>query len=649
MTFRSEVHLDYETYSDLELTSVGAWCYAMHPSTEVLCAVIKINGKQFRWRYGDPPPRVFAKAIDSGALLWAWNANFERAITEEVVCKMFPRFPRPKLSQWRDSQAVAAMCRYPLRLEYCAKALGLEQKKDTRGKMLINLFSKPNKKTRKRVFPSEEPERYNEFIEYCAQDVKVEEEVLRALPINDLGSHQRVWELDSKINSRGVMIDSELCKGAVKLSREIVARASDELKKVTDGAVSTGGQTQKIKDFCESQGLVIPNVQEQTVLDILKRKDVSSKARRVLELRLTVAKSSATKYGRMLVCQCPDGRVRGSLQYHGAGTGRWAGRLFQPHNLARPRQNVMDMCETIARADYQLLLMLYDDVLGVLRDAVRHALIPGARNTFIISDLSAIEARVLGWMANEPRYLEAYRKGLDLYKATAALIFGVPYEDIDDDQRFLGKQCVLGLGYGMGAPKFNVSCENAGQSVPRTLTDKAVKVYRSRYKMIPRFWNAIERAAIQCVVEEEPVRVSCLEFQKHGNHLAMKLPSGRRIWYPEARARQEIKWGEPRLTLSYGSMFGAKWGREGTYSGKLTENADQAISADVIATALLRSEKHGMPIAIHVHDEIVSEVPKEEAAEAVHETTALMTKPIKWARGLPLGAKTFQSPRYMKD
>lgn len=653
---------DYETYSELDLKEVGQWNYAMHPSTEVLC---------LGWRFDDDEPTIFnpledvflpdevCEAVRKGVPIYAWNANFERAITECLGAKY--GIPTPKVSQWRCTMGLAAHLAMPMKLATCAAVLKIVEQKDKDGTRLLNKFSRPRKPTkadsRTRIRPQDDPEDFLRLTEYCKQDVRTEGAVAKALPIHELPAYeQRIWEVDSDVNKRGVLLDRDLISGAVRLLSSCQADGAVKMKEITGGLVTTAGQRERIKTFARSQGVELGSLAAEEMPGIMAR-DLPKNVRDLLEVYSSLGQSSTSKYPTMLGAMSPqDDRARGCAQYHSATTGRWGGRKVQFQNLPRPYCDVNTLRPEVAAANKPELDRISEacglDTMTVLRDTLRHTVIAPPGKTLLVSDLSSIEARVLGWIANEEAYLKAFREKKDLYKVTAALIFNKRYEDIQKGsvERHLGKESVLGLGYQMGAETFIGNCRDKGIK-PELASDALImetcQKYRRAYTNIVKYWSDIEMCAVACVSTGKPTKLGRIRMEMVQGYLTIILPSGRRLWYAEAHTRMVRKFGKDKLQIIYScEIHAGVWARNGTYGGKITENIVQAIARDILAEGLVNANCSGiMDPVMTVHDEIVAEADEGTDPELL---AAIMSKNPPWADGLPLGADAFASPYYKK-
>jgi DNA polymerase len=655
------ISLDVETFSTCNLRVAGAWAYAQHPSTELLCFAYAFDDALPRaWAPGIAWPHELSERIKAGDTINAWNANFERAITEHVISRQLPLFPSVKPSQWRCSQAVAAMCSLPLALVSCAAVLGSPQLKDPKGEALLKRFAMPRKPTkadaRTRILPYEDPAGFADLVAYCKQDVATERAIRKLLPIRELPpSEQHLWKLDSEINRRGVMVDVPMARGALKIIARTTIKQTARLAEITGGAITAAGQAARIKKWCDELDCPMPDLTAATVAKALRTPGIHGEARTVLAIRASLAKASTAKFSRMLAAMGRDHRIRGMAQYHAASTGRWGGRIVQLQNLPRPKWKIYDELDIIRAGDPDdVLPLFYPDVMDVCRDAIRPTLRAAPGKVFVVSDFSSIEARVLGWLAGDRTYLDAFRRGLDIYKVAAATVYGVAYEDVTDAQRQLGKVLILALGYGMGADKFYDTCtEGYNLDVSRDLVNRAHTAYRNTYAPIVRYWKSVERAAVACLTLKQRTKIGCVRFDLIGedrhSYLTAILPSGRRLFYPHPLLREvKTKWGM-RVQLTYlAEITGIGWMRTHTYGGKLVENLDQAISRDLEADAIVRAEAESLPIVMHTHDELVTEVPEAEAKAAADKLGLIMRTPPPYAHDLPLNASVFVSPYYKK-
>lgn len=655
------VSLDYETYSDVDLWKRGSAAYAEHASTEVLIVAWSMNGGAVQsWHVGQPLGLLqsLKLAIASGYTVRAYNASFEQQITNGPAGRKLG-MPPIQNAQLDDTMAMVAMVGLPLSLAKAGAALGLSSQfqKDADGTRLIRVFCIPRKPTkidqRVRVKPSDAPGDFEKFVNYCRRDVTAEMAVRAALPITALPKFERrVWQLDRAINAKGFKIDRQFCVSALKIADAAQWLLKAKLKKITDGAVDSPTKVAALKAWLLSKGADVPSFDKRFIGDTLEKLKgdarIPDECYEAIDIRVESGASSANKYKSLLAYSSDDDRVRNVLLYHGAQqTGRWAGRGPQPHNFARPEGNDSCLVSMVRSGNVRALSLFNDNPLKILKNVVRHAIVAEKGKVLVVSDLASIEARVIGWLANDQTYLDVFRRGEDIYKFTAAIIFGVRYEDVTDDQRFVGKAAVLGLGYGMGWKKFQEMVRGWGVSLPEALCKKTVAAYRSKYHRIPLFWSAIEASAISAVRSCALVECGVLAFEMVDHWLTMILPSGRRLWYPHVEVVTVEKFGRfmPELRFQRDFVNGHK---QSTWGGTLAENSDQAISRDLLAGAMLDMEMVYVPV-LHVHDEVVLEVHEHEADEARKLLDAAMTTPPPlWGKGIPLDAKSFISSIYRK-
>lgn len=648
------VHIDYETFSEVDLRSAGVHAYARHKSTRVLCLAWAIdNGPVSAWwpALGAIPQQLVR--VFKTMQIHAFNANFERLITEHVGVRY--GFPAVLHSQWVDTQAIARMLALPDSLEKCSAALNLPINKDKDGARLINLFSKPQRDGSV-VLPASRPEEFRKMVEYCKRDVKVDRAVAAALPLKSLpGLEQRVWEVDGRINGRGVRVDVAMAKGADSMRAVARKMACDKLPAMTNGMVGTVGQAKRILAFASAQGFPLPNLKKETLLPLLESDSEMPQALRdVLELRASTNLTSVAKYSAMMRAVEPDGRIRGVHAYHRATTGRWGGRIVQFQNLPRPSAKLEDVDHQLIRdRDVSTLSMLYGNLMPVLRDALRNTIRASPGKSLVVVDKASIEARVLGYLSGCKGYLKAYRQKLDLYILTAALVFNKTYDQIvtlglGSFERWLGKTIVLGLGYSMGEATFWESCRKNGRILEHTLTKRAVDVYRSNYPEIPSYWRVCEQACLRAIRTRQPTSLPHgIVVNMVGHYLAIQLPSGRCLWYPHAKIVQKTnKYGKLQDNIRFHTTIsGNYWGPFGsTYGGRIVENIVQAVARDLLAEALIKCEDRGLEPVLHIHDEVVCDTDAKNI-DKIHE---IFRTPPTWAPDLLLGSGGFVSPFYKK-
>ena len=640
--------IDIETYSDVDLISCGVYKYSSSPHFEILLIAYSVDDEEtvcIDVANGEEPPKEFMEMLlDDTVTKTAFNANFERICFSNYYQHSF----RPEA--WKCTAVQAAMLALPFSLEGVGAVLGLDKQKMTEGKELIKYFCSPCKATksnggRTRNLPKDAPEKWRQFKTYCIRDVDVEKQIRQRLakfPIPE--REQEIYCLDQRINDRGIMVDRNLVNHAVACDLLYKETATARAYELT--GLENPNSVSQLKLWLKEKGLEVDSLAKDTV------KDLSMKAegdvQEVLKLRLATSKTSVKKYEAIDRSVCAENRVHGLLQFYGANrTGRWAGRLVQIHNLPQNHLPDLELARAlVSEGRYEEVELFYDSTPNVLSELIRTAFVakPGCR--FIISDYSAIEARVLAWLAGEEWRLQVFETHGKIYEASASAMFHVPIEEITKASplRQKGKISELALGYGgavgaltsMGALKMGLTEEEL---------PGLVSTWRSANPHITAFWWAIDEAAITAVRDKKPSKVGRVSFEYKSGILFVTLPSGRKLSYVKPRMMLN-KFGREGLTYE-GIGESKKWMRLETYGPKLVENIVQAASRDILAEAMLRLEKEGFDIVCHVHDEVVLEVP--DGKSSVEEVNEIMAVNPVWTEGLPLKAAGFESPFYKKD
>ena len=640
--------IDIETYSDVNLLSCGVYKYSSSPAFEILLIAYSINDEDTVCidiaSGNEPPEEFFQMLFDENVIKTAFNANFERV----CLSKFYGHHLKPEA--WRCTAVQAAMLALPLSLEGVGAVLGLDKQKMSEGKELIKYFCCPCRPTkanggRTRNLPEDAREKWNLFKTYCIRDVDVEKQIrqrLRKFPISM--KEQEFYCLDQRINDRGIMVDRNLVNHAVSCDLLYKETATARAYELT--GLENPNSVSQLKGWLTEKGITIDSLAKDTVKELVGQTD--GEVQEVLKLRLATSKTSVKKYEAIDRSVCPENRVHGLLQFYGANrTGRWAGRLVQIHNL--PQNHISDL--TLARSlvserRYEDIELLYDSTPNVLSELIRTAFVakPGCR--FIISDYSAIEARVLAWLAGEDWRLHVFETHGKIYEASAAAMFHVPIEEITKTSplRQKGKISELALGYG-GAVGALTSMGALQMGLSEEELPTLVNTWRNTNPHITEFWWAVDAAAVSAVRDKKPSRVGRVAFEYKSGILFVTLPSGRKLSYVKPRMALN-KFGREGLTYE-GIGESRKWMRLETYGPKLVENIVQAASRDILAEAMLRLEKEGFDIVCHVHDEVVLEVPEGKAS--VEEVNEIMAVNPVWTDGLPLKAAGFESPFYKKD
>lgn len=643
--------IDIETFSSVDLTRSGVYAYSASPDFEILL---------FGYAWGDGPievidlasgeelPAEVLKALNSPSVIKsAYNANFERTCLAAYLGMHMPP------EQWRCSSVHALTLGLPGYLDGVAKALKMQQQKDSAGKALIRYFSMPCKPTkvnggRTRNLPKHDMEKWEQFKAYNAQDVEVERELRKVLSRYPVPEKEwELWELDQEINDRGVMVDRELVKQAIVCDTAYQDELYQEAQKIT--GLENPNSVAQLKGWVEeAAGVEIESLNKVAVKE-LKAETECDTVKKVLSLRQKMSKTSVRKYEAMERALCPDGRVRGLFQFYGANrTGRWAGRLVQVQNLPRNSLSDLDLARQLLKdGNFELLELLFDSVPNVLSQLIRTALIPAPDHRFIVADFSAIEARVIAWLANEKWRMDVFNSHGKIYEASAAHMFRVPIEEITKDSplRQKGKIAELALGYGgsVGALKAMGALE---MGLEENELPELVSTWRASNPSITQFWWEVGNAAMKAVQDKTTVPVHHgIEFSYEAGGLFLRLPSGRRLCYVRPKI-QPGKFGRPVITYE-GTEQGRTWARIDTYGPKLVENIVQATARDCLAEAMLRLDAAGYKIVMHVHDEVVLEMPVGQGS--LEEARAIMGRPLEWAPGLPLPADGFECAYYKKD
>jgi DNA polymerase len=651
------LHRDYETRSRVRLNLVGAHRYAADPHTEILCAAYAVDDQPVQlWTPGDAVPSVFVEAARNPAwLVVAHNDQFETVIEQHILA---PRYGWPLIPVERHACTLSMCLAYglPARLSAAADALELSNRKDRAGEKLMHQTSKPRRPHKDenpdQVYWFDDQDRLDRLYSYCKQDVDVERELFERLPLLP-PTEQALWGLSCRINSRGFRVDRSFAEAAHRVVRSAAPEIDQELAAITGGAVTSINQVAKLLQWLQAQGLALQKLDRKAIEKQLLATELPAQVQRVLELRLGGAQAAARKLNSLLVRAGDDDRVRGAFRYHGASTGRWAGEGYQPQNLKRPVVDDLDAAiAAVATGDYEHVRKLYSRPLSVVGDCSRSMICAAPGHMLIGADFSSIESRVLAWVANEQWKLDAYRRfdatrdpADEPYRVTAAQIFHTTPNKITDDQRKVGKTCDLAFGYMGGL--------NAWRKFePDRFTDDEVKRFnrewRAAHPKIKAFWYQIDRAAWDAAHERgRVVSRGRVAFKCIGAFLHLKLPSGRKLAYPLPHIEIE---DERNRTVVFadnaaGQFRDCRHGN-GAYGGLWTENVVSGIARDLLADAMLRIEAPGYPIVLHVHDEIVAEVP--EGFGSTEEFTSLMTRKPAWALDLPIAAKAWSGMRYCK-
>ena len=648
---RRRLHIDLETYSSVDISKAGAFKYVEAPDFEILLLA-------YAWDEGpvhvidltnpDPDTRaelqdVISGLLDPDTVKVAHNSAFERAALSRYLCRDLPP------EEWEDTMVLAAMNGLPMSLDAAGAALQLTDQKIKEGTLLINYFCKPCRPTianggRTRNLPEHSPEKWERFVEYCRRDVEVAQTIyyrLHRFPVPDW--ERQVWALDARINERGVLVDKELAAAAIAVDEAFTEAHRAEMQQLT--GLDNPNSVAQLKDWLEAVGVTCESLNKATVAE-LRASVPDPTTRRVLELRQLLGKTSTKKYQAMLAAACEDDRIRGILQYYGAGrTGRWAGRLVQVQNLPQNHLDNIAMVRRLVRGqDLETLELAFDSVPDVLSQLIRTALVAKPGHTFLVADYAAIEARVIAYLAGEQWRMDVFAQGGDIYCSSASQMFKVPVEKhgVNGHLRQKGKIAELACGYGggvgalkaFGADKMGLS-EEEMQDI--------VNQWRQASPTIPKFWREAEaRARLALQIPGSTMYLSCgVKYHRDADALRCQLPSGRVLSYWGARLDTDGS-----ICFMGQNQTTRKWEKTQTWGGKLVENIVQAFARDCLAVALIRLDAAGYNIVFHVHDEIIVEAPEGSRWEDVAE---IMAQPLDWAPGLLLRGDGYETKFYMKD
>ena len=662
------IHLsiDLETYSDVNLKKAGLYRYVQSPAFEILLFAYSFDGAPTQvidMAQGEKIPLEVIHALtDPQCLKHAYNAAFEWYCLSKYMGAQLPP------SQWRDTMLHGLYAGYTAGLDATGRALGIPEDKQklATGKALIRYFCVPCKPTksnggRTRNYPHHDPEKWALFKTYNGQDVVAEMEIERRLsvfPVPDFV--QKQWETDLLINARGVAVDMDFCEGALELGETIRAQLTDEAVQLS-GLQNPNSVKQLARWLSAETGDDITSLRKETIKELLGR-DNADRVQRMLEIRQELGKTSTKKYDAIEAAVCDDRRVRGLLQFYGANrTGRWAGRLVQVQNLPRTYTEPLEFARELVKGrKLDALRTVYGSPNDTLSQLIRTAFVAAPGNVLIDADFSAIEARVISWLADEEWRLEVFRTHGKIYEASASQMFGVPLERIKKGNpeyslRQRGKVAELALGYQGGVPAMRqMDTGKLLADLPDEEIKDIVDKWRNTNPKIRNLWYSFNDAAIRVIQNGGSLRVRCCTFTREcdcirgTSCMTILLPSGRKLYYVEPSVG-ENRWGGPSITYM-GVNDKNKWGRIETYGGKLVENVVQAIARDCLAQAIEHLEAAGLPVVFHIHDEVVIDTAAFDTNDAMlDKVVKIMSTPIPWAEGLPLGADGWVGAFFKKD
>jgi DNA polymerase len=657
--------IDLETYSSVPLAKAGAQKYIQSPDFQILLFAYSVDGAPVEiidLARGEHLPPWLVQAITSPEYIkHAYNAPFEWGCLSKFLGPLPP-------SQWRCTMFHGLYCGYTIGLEATGKALGLpeDKKKLNTGKALIRYFCVPCKPSkangqRTRNLPHHDPAKWELFREYCRQDVVTEMEIerrLSAFPVPDFV--QKQWETDLIINARGVAVDMEMVEGALYLGD--VVRKNLMTEAVQLSGLSNPNSVAQLTEWLQEEiGTELADLRKDTVARLLKEDTNGPRARRMLEIRQELGKTSTKKYNAIEAAVCADGRVRGLLQFYGANrTGRWAGRLVQVQNLPRTYTEPLDLArEMVQHRNLDGLRAVYGSVPDTLSQLIRTAFIAPEGHVFIDADFSAIEARVISWLAGEQWRLEVFRTHGKIYEASASQMFGVPLERIKKGNpeyslRQKGKVAELALGY-QGSKGALIAMGALDMGIPEDDLPDIVSRWREANKRIRDLWYSMDNAAVQVITQGGTVGLNGLilsreyDYNQGTDCMTITLPSGRKLYYVSPGIGQN-QWDRPSITYMGMDQTTKKWKRIETYGGKLVENCVQAIARDCLADTIERLEAAGLPVIFHVHDEVVIDIaPWADNDTMLDFVCSIMRSPVSWAPDLPLNADGWVGHYFRKD
>jgi len=680
--------IDYETFSQIDLKKAGLHNYATDPSTGAHCLSYGPDPEHIKtWVEGEPFPQDLADHIAAGGIITAWNAAFEWAIWNLCCVRKYGWPPLP-IHQVRCSMVRAYAMALPGALDDAAPALGVDQRKDAAGHRIMLQLSKPKKDGSMWRRDAESLDKFLALYAYNAQDVRTELACLdRLMELSP--SELDLWELDHKINNRGVMCDLASVEKGIAIIQSEQKRLNAEMLKVTGGVVGACTEVQMLGKWIKSQGVEMDGLAKADVLSALAAEAENAEAdekgelppwanlmppavRRALELRQEAAKSSTAKLVAMKEKASADGRIRNMHQFHAASTGRWAGRGIQPQNLFRTRagitqEDIESMFSMLG--DKDMFDLFYGPSMAAISDCIRGMLIAGEGNELVACDFSAIEARAVAWLAGQESVLEVFRTHGKIYEHDAASVFQVPMEEVTKAQRQIGKVVRLSMAYQGGLGAFQAMARTYDVHVPDEQADEIKKAWRAANQKIVRYWYGLEEAVLGAMrngsITSAGARGREVKFRKAGSFLWALLPSGRALCYPYPELRMVMTpWGEEKEQLTFMTVVDqtqkkkakvlpdpnarGRWQRVSTYGGSLAENMTQAIARDLLADAMRAIEAEEFEIVLHVHDEVVTEVKQFRAQYALERMIAIMSTAPSYASGLPLAAEAWRGKRYRK-
>lgn len=652
------IYFDFETYSEVDIKNAGAYAYAAHPTTEVICLSYKLphEDKVRLWLPGDHIPQQLTDLGLEDYQYAAWNVQFDAEIWRHILCKKF-NWPWPGYDKFTDVMVDAAYNGLPLSLDACSSALNASPK-DKEGHALMLKLSKPAQITKNLRDPKRHhtQENLKRFYRYCIQDTKTLADI--ASRIKPAPRYEQVIRLmDHNMNARGIMCDLSFVEKALYMRERHRDHIRELIKKESGGLITSPTKRKETLAFLAAHKIITNSIAKDAVKEIRESTD-NTRVLRVLDLYQQYNKTSLSKYARMQVQACPDHRLRGQQQMYGAHTGRWAGRGVQCQNLARgifkTYMDYYNAREIVSMGDYDLLLMCYDSdkIMDVLSSLIRSAFIAEPGKEFHVSDFSSIEARVAFWLTDDKVGLDIYESlNGRLYEATAAAYYRVPIDKVTSKQRQFGKVVALACQYQVGERTILTQCKAYGIDATEGECKKAKEAYREKFSTLVEYWGELESAAVWALKNPKQM-ISCgpLKLAFYDKKLRIRLPSGRIMFYYDAAIKwKETPWGELKEMVTYMGIdqYTRRWARTSTYGGKLFENVVQAIARDLMAEAMVRAEDNDMHPVLTVHDEVVIE--EILGRYTVEDLNRIMKTLPKWAKGMPVDAEGWTGPFYMKS
>lgn len=648
------ISIDIESRSSADISKTGSYKYLQDPDFRILLFGYRIDNGPVEvidlTEVESLPDKIVTILQNPYYVKHAYNAAFEWYALNRAGY-------RTPIEQWQCTMIHAMYCGYASGLAKTGESMQMEKdsRKQTTGTALIRYFCVPQKPTRtfKKKYhdPEDDPERWELFKDYNRQDVVAESAILDRLCVFPVPEAEwELWRMDIRMNALGVRVDNQLIDGALYINDISLGELAEEARRIT--GLENPNSQQQLLGWLQGQGCQIENLQKLTIEETLQ-KELDPAVRRVLELRQLMGKTSIKKYQAMAVTRCADERIRGISQFYGASrTGRYAGRLVQMQNLPRNHIDTLEEARQMVRNnDYDGLRMIYGNVPDTLSQLIRTAFIPSEGRHFVVADFSAIEARVIAWLAGEEWVLDVFREGKDLYCETASAMFGVPVgkNGPNAELRQRGKVATLALGY-QGGPKALEAMGALRMGIPEEDLPEIVTKWRDSHPKTVGLWNGIEKAALECVQNGRTVH-GVVTFRMEQDlvygqsFMTVELPTKRKLFYPKPFIK-ENQFGKAAVHYYGTNQVTGKWEALSTYGGKLVENIVQAVARDCLCEILRRIDAKGWDVVFHVHDEVIVDAPMDVRTE---DLCALMAEPIEWAPGLPLKGAGFEAMYYMKD